>query len=310
MTGNEHQYFEQLKQEIIKVFRQSYPGVNPSISEWKGQEIVDFQEDLLQKANGQISEKWFYTHMKSGANALPRIDVLNLLSRYAGYANWDDFVFRHRGILPENGYKNKANRVFLVIPALVLIILAILFGLYKLAFTREYTFCFIDADTREPVTNSIIDITLIKEGESPVSYLCSEDGCFVLKTGKSHIRFVVQSPYYVTDTIDRVLDKFLLMEKVKLRPNNYALMLSYFSRQGVKDWQQRRDQLDRMLDDAAVIYQVFGSGSVGMEIYTKWEFIDKITMPSSTLKQIEVLDSKTVNEKISLLRFRIKASEP
>ena len=308
MTEKEYQYFELLKKEIITVFRQSYPGASPFIAEWKGQEIVDFQEDLLQKADGQISEKWFYTHMKSGSSTLPRIDVLNLLSKYAGYANWDDFAYRHRETIPLTADQRNANRVFLLVPVLVLVVLGILFGLYRLAFTREYAFCFVDADTREPIKNSIIDITLLKEGESPVSYLCSDDGCFFLKTGRSHIRFVVQSPYYLTDTIDRVLDKFQRMENIKLKPNNYALMLSYFSRQGVKDWQQRREQLDKMLDDAAVICQVYGSASIGMEIFTKWEFIDKMTMPSSSLKHIEVLDSKTVNDKIVILRFRIKTN--
>ncbi len=74
--------------------QQSYPGINPVISEWKGQEIVDFQEELLQKVNARISEKWFYSHMKSEKSILPRIDILNLLSSYVGYANWNEFRFK------------------------------------------------------------------------------------------------------------------------------------------------------------------------------------------------------------------------
>jgi len=41
------QTFGILKQKIVERMLQSYPGINPSISEWKGQEIVDFQEELL-----------------------------------------------------------------------------------------------------------------------------------------------------------------------------------------------------------------------------------------------------------------------
>ena len=66
------------------MMQQSYPGINSAISEWKGQDITDFQEELLSKVNAHISEKWFYTHMKSTNKTLPRIDVLNLLSKYAG----------------------------------------------------------------------------------------------------------------------------------------------------------------------------------------------------------------------------------
>jgi len=90
-NGNKN-YFELLKQKIVATMQQSYPGINPSISDWKGQEITDFQEELLIKVNAHISEKWFYNHIKSENRSLPRIDVLNLLSKYAGYANWNDFV--------------------------------------------------------------------------------------------------------------------------------------------------------------------------------------------------------------------------
>lgn len=306
MQESDHTYFELLKTEIVEKMRQSYPGINPSISDWKGQEIVDFQEELSSKANGQISEKWFYTHMKSSSPALPRIDVLNLLSRYAGYANWDDFLFRHAGpahhVLPGT----RPNRVFLWIPLLAVLVLAIIVVLFKLVQTREYHFCFYDADTREPITNSTLEVTLLRENESPVNYLCGNTGCFSLKTGETHIRFVVQSPYYLPDTLDRILDKFSRDEKVRLRPNNFALMISYFTTMKVKDWQKRRMQLDRMIDDTAVICQVHGKAATGVELYTKWEFINKLTLPSVSLKGFEVLDTRMKGDKVQLLRFRIR----
>jgi hypothetical protein len=74
----------------------------------------------------------------------------------------------------------------------------------------------------------------------------------------------------------------------------------------VKDWKNRRIRLDEMFDDAAMIYQVYNSRkAIGMELYDKWEFIDKLTMPSSSLKNIEILDTKFINEKISILRFTL-----
>ena len=310
MKSNDIQTFSLLKQKIAERMQQTFPGINPSISEWKGQEIADFQEELLQKVNAHISEKWFYSHVKSRKDSLPRIDILNLLSKYAGYSNWDDFRFKNtsREIIAADPIK-KANRYFIYVPLLVLGILAIMFFLFKMVSTKDYKFRFYDADTREPVTNSIIEVNVLKEGESPVSYLCSADGSFILKTDKVNVHFVVKSPLYQTDTIIRILDKFHRDEIVQLRPNNYAMMIQYFSTMNVKDWQKRRDQLNLMISDSAMIYQVFDQEAVGVELYNKWEFINKLTLPSTGLKDIEILDTKYQGDKISLIRFKQKEAE-
>lgn len=99
---------------------QSYPGIDSEISNWKGQEITDFQEDLLRKVNGQLSEKWFYTHMKGESESLPRIDVLNILSQYAGYSNWQDFRHKKLGKLAETGKPGKPISTLLRIPILLI----------------------------------------------------------------------------------------------------------------------------------------------------------------------------------------------
>lgn len=287
--------------------QQSYPGINPSIAEWKGQEIVDFQEELLLKVNAHISEKWFYNHIKSGNTNLPRIDILNLLSRYAGYANWDDFRFKNS---TQNTVLDKvkgANRYFIYIPLAVVLILALLFFLFRQFSMREYRFSFYDADTAEPATNCVINVSVLRENESPVNYLCQADGSFTLKTGKAEIRFVVESPYYHTDTIVRVLNKFNTDEDVKLRPDYYALMIKYFSGSMVADWQKRRDQLNSIIADNAMIYQVHNSKeTLGVELYNKWEFINKLSLPSSGLRSIEIFDTRYQDDKICLIRFRQK----
>jgi hypothetical protein len=306
VKSTDPQTFEILKQKIVESMQQTYPGINPSITEWKGQEIVDFQEELLAKVNAHISEKWFYNHMKSENRSLPRIDMLNLLSRYVGYANWDDFKYEHADHAKVAVKSGNPNRYFIYIPVLVLVVMGILFLLFKLFSNREYTFRFYDADTAEPITNTFIDVSVLLEGESPVSHLCRPDGSFTLKTDKTHIRFIVKSPYYQTDTINRLLDKFNRDETVKLRPDNYALMIHYFSSMNVKDWQKRRNQLNRMIADSAMIFQVFGREAIGVELYSKWEFINKLTLPSTGLKNIEIVDTRYEGDKISLIRFRQK----
>jgi len=309
VKDKDSQIFELLKQKIVERMRQSFPGINPSISEWKGQEIVDFQEELLQKVNAHISEKWFYSHIKTSKDTLPRIDILNLLSKYAGYSNWDDFRFKNTSREITVNPSKKANRYFIYIPLLVIVILGILFFLFKMVSTKDYKFRFYDADTKEPVTNNIIEVNVLLEGESPVSYLCGPDGSFILKTEKVNVHFVVKSPLYQTDTIIRILDKFNRDEIVQLRPNNYAMMIQYFSTMNVKDWQKRRDQLNLVIADSAMIYQVFAKESIGVELFNKWEFINKLTLPSTGLKDIEILDTKYQGDKITLIRFRQKETD-
>jgi hypothetical protein len=303
------QTFALLKQKIVERMQQSFPGINPSIAEWKGQEIIDFQEELLLKVNAHISEKWFYNHVKSENQTLPRIDILNLLSKYTGYSNWDDFKFKNTNLAFTAGTQKNVNRYFIYIPVLVLLILSILFILFKMISTRDYKFRFYDADSTDPITNNIIEVNVLLDGESPVSYLCRSDGSFILKTDKTHVRFVVESPYYQTDTIIRILDKFNRDEMVKLRPDNYALMIQYFSSMNVKDWQKRRSQLNLMIADSAMIYQVFDKEAIGVELFNKSEFINKLTLPSTGLKNIEILDTKYQDDKISLIRFRQKETD-
>ena len=104
--------FTLLKKEIVAAMKQSYPGMNPEISDWKGQEITDFQEDLLIKVNGRLSEKWFYSHIKTSNPSLPRIDVLNMLSKYAGYSNWNDFRYKNSEQIPLADKLKKTNSIF------------------------------------------------------------------------------------------------------------------------------------------------------------------------------------------------------
>ena len=83
-------------------------------------------------------------------------------------------------------------------------------------------------------------------------------------------------------------------------------MVRYFSEKNVIDWRNRRAKLDEIFDDAAMIYQVHdGREARGMELYTKWEFIDRLTMPARSLKNVDVLDTKYLGDRIMVLRFRI-----
>lgn len=288
-----------------------YPGINPSISDWKGQEIIDFQEELRIKANAHISEKWFYTHIKTENRSLPRIDILNLLSVYAGYQNWDDFKFKnsekpHLPVLAKKG-----NRYFVLVPLLAIVVVGILYLLFRFTSTREYRFEFYDADTREPIINAPVSLTVLLENQSPITYFSDTTGAITFRTDESQLRMVIKCPYYQTDTVTRILKRFNTSETIRLQADDYALMLCYYAQTKVKDWKKRRDDLSQMIHGEALIYQVFeGKETQGMRVFTREEFIDFLTVPSGSLKNMEILDTRSSNEKIISIRFRVNTKKP
>ncbi|MDF2552089.1 MAG: hypothetical protein K0R77_1364 [Chryseobacterium sp.] len=96
MTDLDLLHFEQLKKDVQAQYLKEYTPSYDDISKWKGIDIIYFQEDLRKKAKGNISEKSFYTYFKnSPVTKLPRIDMLTLLSIYAGYSSWYEFKKQH-----------------------------------------------------------------------------------------------------------------------------------------------------------------------------------------------------------------------
>ena len=80
-------------------------------------------------------------------------------------------------------------------------------------------------------------------------------------------------------------------------------MIYYFSNSKVKDWNKRREQLDKVIADSAYICQVFNRNMMGMELYNKREFIDMLTMPTSGLKSIKIIEILYTDKKITTIRF-------
>lgn len=307
MSDSNKYYFKLLKKEIIQVLKKSNPGVNDEIEDWKGNDIILFQDDLQLKVQNRISEKWFYTHLKADNEKLPRIDMLDLLSKYAGYTGWNDFVVRNKIEQLEGGNNNRKRKLTWLVILLITAISGFAIS-YKILVPTAYDFCFIDADLKKPIQNSSIEIILLYPGESPVYTRANNSGCFLLKTNRPQVRMVIKSPYYKTDTITRILNKKMTSEDVQLSTNDYALVIHYFSTSNVADWKKRRQQLDNMIEDNAQIYQVFDQGITGMEIYNKQEFINKLTMPVSSLKNIEIIETIYTGQKISMLRFYQKTN--
>jgi hypothetical protein len=82
-------------------------------------------------------------------------------------------------------------------------------------------------------------------------------------------------------------------------------MINYYANSKINDWKKRREQLELIIADSAYIYQVFNN-MLGMELFNKGEFINMLTVPTSSLKNIELIELLNNNNKITFIKFKQK----
>jgi len=270
-------------------------GAPSNIAEWKGNEIALFQEDLFATVKGRVSEKWFYTYFKNTPSKLPRIDMLNVLSAYVGCENWADFKKQHEHHL--GSQKSFAKKYTLVL------ITTLIVGGFSFFFNQknEFHFCFIDELTNETISETALDIKVLSSNESPLFFKTDSLGCFSYTTRDQHITFVVKSPYHKTDTIIRTMDHSV-NQTIPVAADDYSLMLNYFVTGNVTDWRKHKKRLENLIADDALIYQLHPN-SIGIELFDKDEFITMLTIPTTRLHGIKILDKTLREGKIVKLKF-------
>ncbi|MGV6830541.1 MAG: hypothetical protein ACWA5P_03135 [bacterium] len=296
MNANDTYYFELLKEKVCSQFLKTN-SAPISIKEWKGDDITLFQEDLFNKVKAKVSEKWFYTYFKHSPEKLPRIDMLNLLSNYIDYKNWNDFLAKNPFL------KNKRKKNSSLFWLLVLIPFLLL-GVYNPLAKNKFQFCFIDDVKGEPITDIKINITVLPQDQSPLYTNTNDEGCFIYKTRDDKITFIINSPFHKSDTIIRHIDSNK-NKIVKLTTDDYALMLDYYTNRKLEDWKQRKKELDKLISDDAQIYELF-ENNIGVTIYSKDDFIRMLTIPTNSLKRINILDKKLHENKIVKLKFIVQ----
>ena len=330
MNEHELQVFQILKIKLQQTLQNAYPHYTREMPAWKSEEIISLQEQLHQKVKGYISEKWFYTHLKPSLNTkLPRIDMLDMLAQYVGYQGWQDFLYKeNKDVLQEkesqqehfsptnvveNTQKNKPLTKICT-PAnwkavsLLTIILILFLGFTWRILSQQNTaikieFCFQDADTKKAITKDI-EVMILNKNESPQLQKISNKGCINLDIPQKTITFVVKAKYYKTDTIIRSIAKGLNSEVIKLQKDDYARLIHLISKQETTESAQiqKQKQLQTMFDENAQIFQVDETG-LGVELYSKEDFIAKLYLPLTSLKNLEIVETKYKNDQIILLRF-------
>lgn len=292
-------YFSQLRKAVSATFLRQNQA-SPSIEEWKGSEITLFQEDLFETVKARVSEKWFYTYFKNTPEKLPRIDMLNMLSQYVGFDNWNAFKSAQNNATKINKPRKSYKTLFALLGLIPLIII------FSFMWTseNEFQFCFIDAVKNEAIRKIPLDIKILQDNESPLYFKSDSMGCFSYKTKNKRLTFVVQSPYHKTDTIIRNIDSES-NQIVKLTTDDYALMLHYYTSGNVKDWKQHKSKLHDLIATDAQIYQLF-ENSIAVELFSKDDFIRFLTIPTNSLNHIKILDKTMANGQIVKLKFSVK----
>lgn len=370
-------HFEQLKCEIQARYLENHVPSDENIANWKGIDIIYFQEDLRKQSKANISEKSFYTYFKtSPVLKLPRIDILNLLAIYAGYISWFDFKKNHplaeeilqkfsenpstfeenlqqneqnysnndrlneenksKQILTENNVlqnsindnqidtsesapfktlenhqKNKRKTFRDYILAGITGILAIVVGYLGFGdtlFGKTYTFCFSDADRNSSIPNTL-EVKVLKENESPLFFRINPNECFYYPTKDDVLRMEISSPFYENLEINRNLKNAPDEEIIQLKPDDYKMAVYTFSKKDMRETSEqiklKRRQLENLISEDAIIYQVFDSDIYGVETLTRQKYITLLTIPTTSLKNLNIIEMTKDKGKIVTIKFKI-----
>jgi hypothetical protein len=292
--------FELLKQKVAQTFLRDNSALSPDISQWKGDDIVRFQEDLLQKVKGRVSEKWFYNYFRNDIQKLPRIDMLNLLSAYAGYENWANFKkinTEKPDIINKKPLKKYIVSIVLLIGLIVIISIAFL-----PAHQNMIRFCIVN-ENGQAIKDVRVTWLLSNQSEKVLNL---QNNCIKLNTDKPELRLRIEAPYYKDKIIYRKIDTDNYKEKIILQTDLNALLLKHYSNSDSDNWQKRRNHLQKIISDSALIYQQWLDGDKGIELYDKDEFIGQLCIPTGWVKNMEILEIAYKNNQIIKLRFTVK----
>ncbi len=283
------EHFALLK-AAIRSKAERHLGVRKELGDWSLQDIRDFQADLEAECKSSVSEKWFYTYFKNDAGKLPRIDVLNLLSAWVGYRNWDDFTHAHpRGQRERPNEKTASKKQWW--PWVIVFAFAASAGVMVRWMDRDAPVAvqFVDAYTREAIAGDALMVS-INGAIVDIADVAWQQG--------DTLR--VDGPYYKPRTF--VVNAISAAQTVEVFPDDYALMLNFFSRSTADDLDKRRAFLMEAIHPNARIFQSHPEFS-GLEMLNREEFIDRLLLPLNSLRNLEVQHIEYTDDRIFRLQF-------
>ena len=86
-------------------------------------------------------------------------------------------------------------------------------------------------------------------------------------------------------------------------------MLYYYSK-SIQNLKKKRENLNKLINNDAIIYQVFDNEKYGVETMDKQRYISLVTLPTTSLENLEVIDIVgDKNGKINMIKFKIDSNE-
>jgi hypothetical protein len=195
----------------------------------------------------------------------------------------------------------------------ILVILTGLLGFKDVLFSQTYKYCFTDADRGVGVVNTL-EIKVIKENESPILYKIKPGECFYYSTKDKNLKMQISSPFYEYLEVNRSLENAPDEEIIELKPDDYKMAAYYFSIKDAngdpEELKRKRNQLESLISKNAVIYQIYDNNIYGIERLDKQKYITLVTTPTTSLKNLSVIEMKKDNNgKIISIKFKIATDE-
>ena len=310
MEGQDLTAWYLLKDRLGNVYHETFPDSPSDIRSLSGPEFRRFQQHLMDTVQGRVSEKWFYTHIKPETNSrLPRVDVLNLLSRYAGAESWMEFkagVQVDHSDIPAPASDRALSKRLPTILIGVLIGGVVLIGMgFLLASPKpSKKICLVDGVFGTSIRDSALQVLQLIEGESPRLLSAQEDGCITISRAGEFVRVVAKVPYYRQDTLIRSWKEIQDGESFVLQPDDVANMVRYFSAAASADRIKRSSQLTQMIAPDARMIRMHSDGLTGVEMYAREEFVRYLLVFGQ--QNLRVLETAYENGLVSQLRFIVE----
>ena len=302
----ELEQFERLKKLVLLKYQEQYPFFQGNWKSFSTQDIQNLIGLIEENCKQTISEKWIYTHLKPETNTkVPRKDMLNILAQFVGFSGWDEFVFdasTANEISSPKTIKSISKSWLLVL--LFLAGMAIwYFNFNKLELPETKTIELHNEFTNEKVKSD--EIKVIQVEDSVEKILDVKDGKVEIKHSKNkETKLVIKSPFYHPKTVMINNSTTETPKQVTLTPDDYAMMLRAFMGSDIKNWQTRKEQLNKILsNDLEVIVML--KNNLGAEYYDKNEFSQKLIVPTATVKRMKIIEVKNDAEnKIQFIRIK------
>ncbi|MTH16868.1 hypothetical protein [Flavobacterium sp. LC2016-01] len=294
--------FQELKNQILKEYSKHYPFFQ---GDWKNFSSKDIRQliDLIETTqNERVSEKWIYTHLKPDVNEkLPRKDMLDIFSKFTGYLDWDEFVFKNQfesSNVSQTSYlkkSRKTQKTALIIVVLIFIISGISFYFFEKSKSLK-TVEIKNQYTKAPIKADDFTVYSVTNGKkNPVEIKDSK-----IQLQEKDEKLLIESPYFEKQEID--VDQ--IDNQIFVKPEDYALVLKTYMQSNTTEWQARKDNLEKILSDELEVIVLF-KDDLGAEYLNKKEFSQKLIIPTSETKKMEIVTLETNNQK-QIIFIRIK----